>query len=62
MKNIMCPYVDKLLHTVQRVEIVFDRYLKSSFESQTKESHGSGSRVNVTLNTDAEEIQQISCC
>jgi len=48
---ILGPFVDRLLQTVQRLDIVFDQYLPNSLKSETRESRGSGQRINVKLNT-----------
>ena len=49
--NIFVPYIDRLLQTVQRIDLVFDCYLVNSLKLQTRTSRGSGQRINVKPST-----------
>ena len=49
--TVLWPHVRRLLQSVQRVDIVFDRYFHNSLKSQTREVRGSGQRINVTPGT-----------
>jgi len=48
---VLWPFVKRLLQSVQRIDIVFDRYMHTSLKSETRESRGSGQKINVRLNT-----------
>ncbi|XP_065670919.1 uncharacterized protein LOC136089121 [Hydra vulgaris] len=50
-ENVIGPFVDRLLRSAQRLDIVFDRYVPKSLKSETREDRGSGQRINVTMGT-----------
>src|SRR6476469_4538343 len=40
-------YIDRLFINVKQVNVVFDRYIKNSLKSDTREARGSGQQVQV---------------
>ena len=50
-QNMFVPYLDRLLQSLSRIDIVFDRYMEHSLKAGTRESRGSGQLIKVTLQT-----------
>ncbi|CAG9823956.1 unnamed protein product [Phaedon cochleariae] len=51
ISNIFLNYVRKESATVNRLDLVFDRYLENSLKNGTRQKRGEGSRIRVTLST-----------
>lgn len=51
VKTIFLPYLQSVLSKVQRLDIVFDRYIKNSLKSTAREKRGSGTRTRVVATT-----------
>jgi len=49
--NVFEPYVDNLLRSVKRIDIVFDCYRANSLKADTRESRGSGQKIVVQMDT-----------
>ncbi|CAH1170746.1 unnamed protein product [Phaedon cochleariae] len=55
ISNISLNYVRKESATVNRLDLVFDRYLENSLKYGTRQKRGGGSRIRVTLSTKVPE-------
>lgn len=51
IKTIFLPYIHSVLSKVQRLDIVFDRYIPNSLKSTAREKRGSGTRTRVVATT-----------
>jgi len=49
-ENLFVPFIQSLLNSVQRLDIVFDVYLTDSLKLGTREKRGIGTRARVTVN------------
>jgi len=49
--NVFKPYIDSLLRSVSRIDIVFDRYFDSSLKSEARDSRGCGQWILVKPET-----------
>ena len=57
LNSVVWQHVEWLIKFVDRLDIVFDRYIENSFKSDTRQTRGSGQAVNVTLSDNGYSYQ-----
>ena len=58
--DVFLLYLIKLLQTSSRLDVVWDRYIKGSLKSSTREKQGSGSRIIVKSTTPTQKTGKAS--